>query len=139
MAPLSDPEVGLVTCLYRGIANETLGSRLESLGISTDFSAGVLVAQLVESGIKFGLGSTLAFRRRDLQAIGGFESLVDYLADDYQLGSRIAGVGTESKVIRRCGRDIPAAIHAARFLGSPSALGAHNSRFTLLGLRRHWE
>jgi ceramide glucosyltransferase len=92
MAPLNDPQVGLVTCLYRGIANSTLGSRLESLGISTDFSAGVLVAQNVENGIRFGLGSTLAFRRCDLQAIGGFEIIADYLADDYQLGSRIAAL-----------------------------------------------
>ena len=98
LAPLSDPEVGLVTCLYRGIANETMGSHLESLGISTDFSAGVLVAQLIERGIKFGLGSTLAFCRRDLQAIGGFESLVDYLADDYQLGSCIAGLRLKVKL-----------------------------------------
>ncbi len=93
LAPLTDPKVGLVTCLYRGIANATLGSRLEALGISTDFAAGVLVAQTVENGIRFGLGSTLVFRRRDLQAIGGFEALVDYLADDYQMGSRIAALG----------------------------------------------
>jgi ceramide glucosyltransferase len=93
VAPLADIKIGLVTCLYRGIANASLGSRLEALGISTDFAAGVLVAQLVERGIRFGLGSTLAFRRRDLQAIGGFEALVDYLADDYQLGSRIARWG----------------------------------------------
>jgi ceramide glucosyltransferase len=98
LAPLTDPEVGLVTCLYRGIANATLGSRLESLGISTDFAAGVLVAQTVENGIRFGLGSTLAFRRRDLQAIGGFEALVDYLADDYQIGSRIAALGLKVKL-----------------------------------------
>jgi ceramide glucosyltransferase len=93
LAPLDDPKIGLVTCLYRGVANSTVGSRLESLGISTDFSAGVLVAQNIESGIRFGLGSTLAFRRRDLQAVGGFEPLADYLADDYQLGSRIAALG----------------------------------------------
>jgi ceramide glucosyltransferase len=92
-APLSDPGVGLVTCVYRGVANSTLGSRLESLGISTDFCPGVLVAQSVEDGIRFGLGSTLAFRRRDLQAIGGFEAFVDYLADDYQMGSRITALG----------------------------------------------
>jgi ceramide glucosyltransferase len=98
VAPLSDPEVGLVTCLYRGVANASLGSRLEALGISTDFAAGVLVAQLVERGIRFGLGSTLAFRRRDLDAIGGFEALVDYLADDYQLGSRIAALGLQVKL-----------------------------------------
>jgi len=98
LAPLTDPTVGLVTCLYRGVANATLGSRLESLGISTDFSAGVLVAQNIEQGIRFGLGSTLAFRRRDLQAIGGFESLVDYLADDYELGSRIAASGLKVRL-----------------------------------------
>jgi ceramide glucosyltransferase len=92
IAPLADPQVGLVTCLYRGVPNETFGSRLESLGISTDFCTGVLVARQLE-GICFGLGSTLAFRRKDLQAIGGFESLADYLADDYQLGRRIADKG----------------------------------------------
>jgi ceramide glucosyltransferase len=92
-APLADPQVGLVTCLYRGVPGSTLGSRLESLGISTDFSAGVLAARQIEGGIRFGLGSTLAFRRSDLQAIGGFEALVDYLADDYEIGLRIAEQG----------------------------------------------
>jgi len=92
LAPLADSATGLVTCLYRGIANSTLGSRLESLGISTDFCPGVLVARQLE-GIKFALGSTMAFRRRDLAAIGGFEALLDYLSDDYQLGRRIAGRG----------------------------------------------
>jgi ceramide glucosyltransferase len=98
LAPLTDLKIGLVTCLYRGVANSTLGSKLESLGISTDFSAGVLVAQNIEQGIRFGLGSTLAFRRRDLQAIGGFESLADYLADDYQLGNSIAALGLKVKL-----------------------------------------
>ena len=98
LAPLNDIKIGLVTCLYRGVANSTLGSRLESLGISSDFCAGVLVAENIEHGIRFGLGSTLAFRRRDLQAIGGFEALVDYLADDYQLGSRIAALGLKVKL-----------------------------------------
>ena len=92
-APLLDPKIGLVTCLYRGVASPSLGSRLESLSISTDFSAGVLVARLIEGGIRFGLGSTLAFRRRELEASGGFEALVDYLADDYEMGRRIAERG----------------------------------------------
>lgn len=93
VSPLSDPDVGMVTCLYRGVASATFGSCLESLGISTDFAAGVLVARFVEGGIHFGLGSTLVFWRRVLQAIGGFESLVDYLADDYELGKRISDLG----------------------------------------------
>jgi ceramide glucosyltransferase len=90
-----DERVGMVTCLYRGIAASTLCSRLESLGISTDFCPGVLVARQLEGGLRFGLGSTLAFRRSDLERIGGFKSIVDYLADDYELGRRIAALGLQ--------------------------------------------
>ncbi|HYM76810.1 MAG TPA: bacteriohopanetetrol glucosamine biosynthesis glycosyltransferase HpnI [Candidatus Dormibacteraeota bacterium] len=93
MAPLMDDRVGMVTCLYRGVAGRTLGSQLEALGISTDFCVGVLVAQYLEGGLRFGLGSTLAFRRPDLEAAGGFHAIVDFLADDYELGRRIAGLG----------------------------------------------
>ena len=93
IAPLTNVTTGMVTCLYRGIASRTLGSRLESLGISTDFCAGVLVARAIEGELRFALGSTMAFRRRDLGAIGGFESFVDYLADDYELGKRISALG----------------------------------------------
>lgn len=91
--PLADPHVGLVTCLYRGAPGPTLGSRLESLGISTDFVPGVLSARFLEKGLHFALGSTLTFRRRDLASIGGFEAFLDYLGDDYELGRRIAATG----------------------------------------------
>ncbi len=85
--------VGLVTALYRGRAHRTLGSRLEALGISTDFIPGVLTSRLLEHGIHFGLGSTLAVSRRALDAIGGLAPLAEYLADDYMLGVRIAHAG----------------------------------------------
>jgi len=98
VAPLAEPGIGLVTCLYRGIAGPTVSSKLEALGISTDFCAGVLVARSIEGGLRFALGSTMAFRRQDLEAIGGFESFVDYLADDYELGKRIAGLGRKVRV-----------------------------------------
>ena len=93
IAPLADTRIGMVTCLYRGVAAPTLGSRLESLGISTDFCAGVLAARQLEGGLRFGLGSTLAFRRAELERVGGFGAIVDFLADDYELGRRIAGLG----------------------------------------------
>jgi len=87
--------VGLVTALYRGQAHRTTGSRMEALGISTDFIAGVLTARQIEDGIRFGLGSTLAVSREALDAVGGLEPLVDYLADDYELGARIWRSGFE--------------------------------------------
>ncbi len=90
IAPLADEGIGMVTCLYRGVASGTLGSELEALGISTDFCPGVLSARQLEGGLHFGLGSTLAFRREDLERIGGFKALVDFLADDYELGRRIS-------------------------------------------------
>ena len=90
-APLNDPQVGLVTCLYRP-QGSTFAGRFEGLGVSTDFAPSTLVARL--AGVEeFALGSTLAFRRADLERIGGFESIADYLADDYQLGARLHGLG----------------------------------------------
>lgn len=95
MAPFKRPQVGMVTCPYRGIAADTLGSKLESLGISTDFIAGVLAARQIENGIHFALGSTLAITRTALQAIGGLRPLVNYLADDFELGNRTSRAGFE--------------------------------------------
>jgi ceramide glucosyltransferase len=86
-------EVGLVTALYRGRAHGTLASRLEALGIATDFQAGVLLSRMIEGGLRYGLGSTLAVRREALERIGGFAALKDHLADDYELGARVAQAG----------------------------------------------
>src|SRR6185437_2436305 len=97
MAGFVTPErgkaVGMVTAPYRGIAHKSLGSKMEALGIATDFFPGVLTALKLDRGIRFGLGSTLAVSRPALTAAGGFEALVDSLADDYELGARIAKGG----------------------------------------------
>lgn len=86
-------KVGLVTALYRGRAHGTLASLFETLTISTDFVPSVMLARLIEGGMSYGLGSTLAIRREALDAIGGYASLADCLADDYELGARIAKAG----------------------------------------------
>ena len=88
--------VGLVTAPYVGHTPEKgagLWSRLEALGISTDFLPGVLTARKLEGGIRFGLGSTLATTKTALAKAGGLRSLVEYLADDYEMGARIAKAG----------------------------------------------
>jgi ceramide glucosyltransferase len=91
LPPLADPRVGLVTCLYR-CEGDSFASRFEGLGVSTDFAPSTLVARLV--GVdEFALGSTMAFRRTDLDRIGGFRAIADYLADDYQLGHHIHALG----------------------------------------------
>lgn len=93
LRPMQDQKVGMVTALYRAAAGKTLGSKLEAVGIATDFMGGVLSARLIEGGLHFGLGSTLAFPRAVLEKIGGFAPLLDYLADDYELGARISQAG----------------------------------------------
>ena len=90
-APLADPHVGLVTCLYRARA-ESGPSRWEAIGLETEFMPSVLVARLIgQSG--FALGSTMVFRAEQIRQIGGFEAIEDYIADDYQLGARVAALG----------------------------------------------
>jgi len=93
-APLADPAVGLVTCLYRAETHDW-ASRFEALAIATEFAPSTLVAPLFGVS-EFGLGSTLAFRAADLEAIGGFAAIADYLADDYQLGRRLHQLGLKN-------------------------------------------
>ena len=86
------PEVGGVTCLYRGLTDGSLAAGLEAMGNSTDFAAGVLVNWL-GGKIDFMLGAVMATSKKNLAEIGGFESLVDYFCDDFELGNRIAKKG----------------------------------------------
>ncbi len=90
-APLANPDVGMVTCLYRAGA-ESWASRFEALGIATEFAPSVLVARLLGVA-EFALGSTMVFRAEALRRIGGFAAIANYLADDYQLGRHIAQLG----------------------------------------------
>jgi ceramide glucosyltransferase len=99
MTPFADPNVGLVTVPYIGHSERGLWSRLEALGISTDFIPGVLTAKKLEHGIRFGLGSTLATTKTALAAIGGFDALVDQLADDYEMGARISAAGYKVELV----------------------------------------
>jgi ceramide glucosyltransferase len=92
--------VGMVTALYRGRAHGTVGSRLEALGIATDFMPGVLTSRWLERGLHFGMGSTLALTRQALEAIGGFLPLTDRLADDYELGAQVSRAGYRIELAR---------------------------------------
>jgi ceramide glucosyltransferase len=98
LAPFAEPNVGMVTVLYRGLAGQTLGSKLEALGLSTDFAGGVLVARALEGGVRFALGGTIATTKTVLREIGGFLALADFLADDYELGARTAAAGHEIRL-----------------------------------------
>ena len=89
---LDDPQVGLVTTLYRAVNTGGLPTLAESLFINTDFAPMVLVARIVEKPT-YAFGATMAVRRSTLDSIGGFLPLANYLADDYYLGHRIAERG----------------------------------------------
>lgn len=98
VAPLADPAIGIVTCLYRA-RGDSISARWEALGIAVDFAPSVLVAPLV--GVReFGLGATLVFRRAELDRIGGFATLAPYLADDYQLARHITHLGQRAYMSR---------------------------------------
>lgn len=113
LAPLSDPRVGLVTCLYRAAETPDLAARLEAVGITAEFTAGVLMAWMLE-GVKFALGSTMATTQTRLEAIGGFHALADYLADDFMLGNLIDKDGYEVRLSQHV---VETAMQPSGFLG----------------------
>src|SRR5712664_3894341 len=94
VAPLAERKTGAVTSFYRGITEENIGAEIEAVGASSDFFAGVLMAEWTE-GISFALGASIATTKEWLGKMGGLEAIADTLADDYELGNRIAKAGGE--------------------------------------------
>ena len=92
VAPLTDPKVGMVTCISRGAAGRSLWSRLEALSMNTQFIPGILTAWVL-IGMEFSLGPTMTIRKKTVAELGGFGILGDYLADDFVLGEKVAQSG----------------------------------------------
>ena len=92
VSPLRDPAVGLVNCFYQLANPATLAMQWEAIAINADFWSQVLQSRSIKP-LDFALGAVMATTRQQLEAIGGFNALVDFLADDYQLGNRIAKRG----------------------------------------------
>ena len=95
VAPLRDERIGLVTCMYRAVAAQNdLPTLLWCSTINATLTPQILGARKVEKPT-YAFGATLALRRSTLQAIHGFEEIANMLADDYQLGNRIAAHGLQ--------------------------------------------
>jgi ceramide glucosyltransferase len=92
ISDFNDPQVGAVTCLYRGVAEQGVWAKLEAAGMSVEMTSGVMAANLVET-MQFLLGPTMAVRRLAVGRMGGFARLGPYCSDDYLLGNWIAAIG----------------------------------------------
>jgi ceramide glucosyltransferase len=91
-AEFQEASLGVATCPYRAVPGTSFWSRLEATGMNTDFWSSALVARMIE-GMHFAVGPTIAARRRVLNAIGGFERVKDYLAEDFVIGKFAADAG----------------------------------------------
>ncbi len=91
-AEFQDARVGLSTCPYRAVPGRSFWSTLEAVGLNTEFIGGVLAARMLD-GMKFAIGPTIAARRETLAAIGGFDAVKDFLAEDFVMGNRAAECG----------------------------------------------
>ena len=100
VGPFSDPKVGVVTALYRGIQASSLASALEHLGMYTDSAPAALVARRLEGNLRFAFGWTMATTKKVLSEIGGFESMVNHHSDDFELGNRISELGYRVELMR---------------------------------------
>lgn len=92
-AEFGDPGLGVATCPYRAVAGPSFWSELEALGMNTEFWGGVFTARLVERGVHFAVGPTIAARRNAIEAVGGWDRLSRYLAEDFVLGQSASDAG----------------------------------------------
>jgi ceramide glucosyltransferase len=98
VAPLADPQVGAVTCFYVPADDTTFVHSLQSIGMVSDFYAGILVARQLD-GVKFALGPTIATSRARLAGFGGYAAIENRPADDLLVGRLIAEQGYEVKLL----------------------------------------
>jgi len=98
IAPLADPKVGAVTCFYASPGEKTFADRLQTVGMVSDFYAGVLVARELD-GVKFALGPTIATTRARLAEFGGYPAIINQPADDLLVGRLIAEHGHEVRFL----------------------------------------
>ena len=84
-----DATVGLVNCFYRLANPTTLAMRWEAVAVNADFWSQVLQSRSIQK-VEFALGAVMALPKAQLQKIGGYKTLANYLADDYELGRRVA-------------------------------------------------
>ena len=99
IAPLADPKIGAVTCFYLSIDERSFADHLQSVGMMSDFYAGIVVAWQLD-GVKFALGPTIATTRERLAGFGGYESIENRPADDLLVGRLIADQGYEVELSR---------------------------------------
>lgn len=92
VAPLADPQVGVVTSLCRGSQPENAGAVMEALELGACFAPPALMG-LHLLRMAYGFGASIALRREDLERAGGFAAVADYLADDFQIAARVAALG----------------------------------------------
>ncbi len=93
-AEFADGATALATCPYRAVAGRSIWSRMEALGMNTTFWQGALTARMLD-GMKFAVGPTIVARRKAIHAVGGMESLKDFLAEDFELGRVVAESGAK--------------------------------------------
>jgi ceramide glucosyltransferase len=98
VAPLRDPGVGGVTCFYVSTEDKSLVERLQSMGMISDFYAGILVAWKLD-GVHFALGPTMVSTKKTVQSFGGFQVLENRPADDLLFGRLISEQGVEMKLL----------------------------------------
>lgn len=139
-APLRRKDVGLVTCLYRGMPTPSVWSRLGAMYANQWYVPSVLLAGLF--GYKeYAFGQTLALRRDTVEAIGGLQAIADYLADDYELGERVRRLGLKVELspymveVQHHERDLAALVsHELRWMRTTRVLRPRSSCFMFISV-----
>jgi ceramide glucosyltransferase len=98
VAPLLDPKVGAVTCLYVSTQEHTFLQKLQSIGMICDFYPGILVARQLD-GVKFAFGQTIVTTRKNLAGFGGYAAIANRPADDLLVGRLVAEQGFEVELL----------------------------------------
>ena len=87
--PFRDPKVGGATTLYVSTEETTFVQEVQSIGMISDFFAGILVAWQLD-GMKFMFGQSIVTTKQRIAGFGGYEAIENRPADDLNVGRLVA-------------------------------------------------
>src|ERR1700677_4210719 len=96
--PFRDPKVGGATTLYASTEETKFIQELQSIGMISDFFAGILVAWQLD-GVKFMFGQTIVMTRQANAAFGTYRVNENKPADDLLAGRMVAEQGYEVELL----------------------------------------
>lgn len=127
MTNMEDPDVGVVSNVIQGVGARSIGSALENLHLNSFVMGSVC---FLDKFLKMPcvVGKSMLMRKEDIEAIGGFRSVKNVLAEDYIIGKKMQKSGKKVILSKHIIRNVNEYWGIRRFLNRHTRWGSSDGK-----------